>query len=51
MLVPVIDARAADVFRRLGWQVTKVPIAAFTETELRTMGVQLGGHPPCRAKS
>lgn len=39
MLLPVKTAEAADAFRRAGWQVTMLPLSAFTEVELRCLGI------------
>lgn len=41
LLLPVTKLEVAETFRKAGWQVTELPIAAFSEDEagLRCLGI------------
>jgi hypothetical protein len=38
--MPIKSKEAARVYRKAGWQVTKLPLAALSEDEMRCLGVQ-----------
>jgi len=39
--IAVVQYGAALTFEQGGWLVTRLPISAFTEDELRALGIQL----------
>jgi hypothetical protein len=39
ILVPITSQPVAELFRRTGWQVTELPLSAFTLAELQSLRV------------
>jgi hypothetical protein len=45
ILVPILCEEVAALYRKAGWQVTELPLSAFSEEEMRCLGVS--GSGPC----
>lgn len=40
LLLPVASKQAAEVYKEAGWQVTELPLSAFSAEEMRCLGIR-----------